>query len=472
MKYVIPSKYFFRLHHIRPRFKDDVENVLIYIATELSRLSELPKSQFIGKMNGFIRLFPGNARKVLKTINNWRTEISSLFGLYVPNQDNSRYKPGDMAMLLAEEQDLVRFFKFFLFYFQYPGGHLKSQEIVKIIDTGIKFKPAVFILKLLQAGEKLTGKRFAINKAELTHCVFNDLRVTRDNEPVAITLERILENRKTKAEYDWTGDVIRYAGDIIDYMNLANLVVVHGSDYFLNKEETENISNFIHTDTWFDNYDKLYGKKGITASSVAKIAYDWFKYVNNLKDAALFKTDILQYIGIKARQETYDDLVEKAVEKFVDQVQEDTLQTKELGDFGENLIVGHEGMRLKNAGAAELISKIIRIPNSYAIGYDIRSFEVDKTHRLIEVKTTISSKSIVSHNIHLTSNEWTAAESYGEKYYVYRLLISKADKRIFIIQDPVGKYKNNMLKMTPREGADIVFKEAAGQWTDLLLWAD
>ena len=31
--YTIPDKYRFDLHHVRPRFKNDVENVLFYIAS-------------------------------------------------------------------------------------------------------------------------------------------------------------------------------------------------------------------------------------------------------------------------------------------------------------------------------------------------------------------------------------------------------------------------------------------------------
>ncbi|MBD5110976.1 MAG: hypothetical protein HDT42_00340 [Ruminococcaceae bacterium] len=39
MMYNIPEEYYFRIHQIRPRFKDDVENVLIYMATEIAKLS-------------------------------------------------------------------------------------------------------------------------------------------------------------------------------------------------------------------------------------------------------------------------------------------------------------------------------------------------------------------------------------------------------------------------------------------------
>ena len=39
-----------------------------------------------------------------------------------------------------------------------------------------------------------------------------------------------------------------------------------------------------------------------------------------------------------------------------------------------------------------------------------------------------------------------------------------------IIQNPVGHYKNDNLKMTPKDGANIVFNEKSGQWIKLLIW--
>ena len=177
MIYKTPKEYYFRLHHIRPRFKNNVEEVLIYMATEVSKIPNLSKSDFILKFDNAIRLFSENVRKTEKTIKNWRTEISSLFGFIEIDSENNTYKSGGIAELLADNQDLVEFFKYFLFTFQYPGGHLKLLSNYKIPEAGINFKPAKFILKLLEIGEN-NGKRFYINKAELTHCIFNDIRFT------------------------------------------------------------------------------------------------------------------------------------------------------------------------------------------------------------------------------------------------------------------------------------------------------
>ena len=76
-----------------------------------------------------IRLYTGNATKKDKTIDNWRTEIAALFGFIEEDNVNKIAKAGTIAIKLSEEQDLIQFFKYFLFYFQYPGGHIKSNKL-------------------------------------------------------------------------------------------------------------------------------------------------------------------------------------------------------------------------------------------------------------------------------------------------------------------------------------------------------
>ena len=81
-EYKIPDEYYFRIHHVRPRFKGDIENVLIYMAEEINRIGECETAEFVQRINTAIYNYPGNAHRELKTINNWRTEISALFGCY------------------------------------------------------------------------------------------------------------------------------------------------------------------------------------------------------------------------------------------------------------------------------------------------------------------------------------------------------------------------------------------------------
>ena len=129
--YKIPNEYYFRIHHVRPRFKGDIENVLIYIAEEISAIGEKPKSEFVDAINAAIYRYPGNAHRELKTINNWRTEISALFG-FIEHTDTT-IKPGRRAIELAKRQDLVECFKVFLYNFQYPGAHIKPKNVLEQI---------------------------------------------------------------------------------------------------------------------------------------------------------------------------------------------------------------------------------------------------------------------------------------------------------------------------------------------------
>lgn len=247
--YQIPDEYFFRLHHVRPRFKGDIENVLIYVAEEIVRVGERNTNNFIAEVNEALFQYPGNAHKELKTINNWRTEISALFG-FIEHTETTE-KPGRRAIELANNQDLVECFKVFLYNFQYPGAHIKPKRVLEQIEQGIKFKPAQYILKLLRYANGGKGNSIGITKPEVCHCIFNDLRVTRDNEGVENTWKRILDNRERKLTYNQSGDVIRYAGDILDYLEIANLLKTYDSRmYYLNTLEEEAIIKFCESEEW------------------------------------------------------------------------------------------------------------------------------------------------------------------------------------------------------------------------------
>lgn len=485
-EYKIPSEYYFRIHHVRPRFKGDIENVLIYFAEELTSIGELPVDEFVQKVNAAIYRYPGNAHRELKTINNWRTEISSLFGFI--QQKDTTAKPGIRAIELAEKQDLVEFFKAYLYSFQYPGAHIKSHAILEQIKQGVHFKPAQYILKLLKHACSKEGKNIGVTKFEICHCVFNDLRCTRDNDDVSLTWKRIKENRKLGLTYDQTGDVIRYAGDIIDYMEIANLLVTYDSrTYYLNTLEEDAIIKFVESSEWFGEYDGMIKKKSGTLDAINECKTGWFNYVNRDMSDTDFSTDILAYIAVDADElsalkqgaQELDsiDAIEQDKIKAEEVIGErlragvDDFTTKDIGDIGENLVHGHECMRIKLGGREDLIHLIKRIPTQFAVGYDISSVELDERKRYIEVKTTISSKPLHFNKIHLTKNEWNTANSTRDRYYVYRLMISKSERKLFLLQDPVGLYKKDMIDMIPTDGADITFDpKSVGAFEELLTW--
>lgn len=485
-EYKIPEEYYFRIHHVRPRFKGDIENVLIYMAEEISAVGELPVEEFVSAVNTAIYRYPGNAHRELKTINNWRTEISALFG-FIEHTDITD-KPGRRAIELAERQDLVECFKTFLYNFQYPGAHIKPKNVLEQIEAGVHFKPAQYILKLLRFANKGGGNAVGITKFEICHCVFNDLRVTRDNEGVEKTWERILQNRKDRVEYDQTGDEIRYAGDIVDYMEIANLLKTYDSRmYYLNTLEEEAIIKFCESSEWFDEYDIMIKRKSGTLEAVKECTRGWFAYVNRDIQNTDFATDILAYIAtdeteLQKLKENITSETDSTTSEMIDRETElerriasgyESFTTKDIGDIGESLVHGHECMRVKIGGREDLIHLIKRIPTQFAVGYDISSVELDERKRYIEVKTTISSKPLHFNRIHLTKNEWNTASSTHDRYYVYRLMLSKSEKKLFLLQDPVGLYKKDMIDMIPSDGADITFDPTTvGRFEELLTWTN
>ena len=68
--YQIPDKYWFRIHFVRPRFKSNIENVLLYMANECCRIPQCSCSEYNQKYLNAIKMFPGNIGMTKKTLDN------------------------------------------------------------------------------------------------------------------------------------------------------------------------------------------------------------------------------------------------------------------------------------------------------------------------------------------------------------------------------------------------------------------
>ena len=156
--YQVPDKYWHRIHFVRPRFKSHIENVLLYMANECCRIPKCSCEEYNSRYFNAIKMFPGNIDMADKTLHNWRTEIPALFGFYKEDKDLDITETSKMAVFLHENQDLTQFLRLFLFSFQFPGRHMKPQDLKDIIYHGIRFKPARTIIQVLMSGNRLLGE--------------------------------------------------------------------------------------------------------------------------------------------------------------------------------------------------------------------------------------------------------------------------------------------------------------------------
>ena len=62
--------------------------------------------------------------------------------------------------------------------------------------------------------------------------------------------------------------------------------------------------------------------------------------------------------------------------------------------------------------------------------------------------------------------EWDTAETLGQHYYVYYLVVNESQKNIFVIQNPVKQFKEGNLKVDKH--FVVEFLKESGQWQKLL----
>jgi len=457
------------------------------MAREICRLGEKPADEFSRSLNLAIWQFPGNANQKKKTVDNWRTEISALFGLL--SKAEGKISASKLASGLAENLDLISFFRTYLAKFQYPGGHTKPSYTAECIKENVRFKPAAFVIRVLLAGQaKADEGKFWIDKKEATALIWNDLRVTRGDLRPDEVAHSIITHRLGRTEFDGDGDVTRYAGDVLDYMVLANILSFHPNGrYSLIPGLQGAASMILSNETFFLPYEPLYELKGLDASTVSLFDELWFDYAGNQIENLVIETDPLSVLESYADDSmnsaselvplfSGDSVGSKPVEQELLDFLRDKLSqgskiaTKETGDAGEFIVLKHEFNRLSLIGAHEQAKKVKKIPDHLGVGFDIKSFlDATETQKLIEVKTSISHGKLKVSQFRLTKNEWKAAEASGNNYYVYRILISNRAVSCFVIHDPVAKYKSDKVIMTIGEGAEIKYRAESGLWEELLL---
>lgn len=107
----------------------------------------------------------------------------------------------------------------------------------------------------------------------------------------------------------------------------------------------------------------------------------------------------------------------------VDWVERD-IRNRHLGLQGEKLVLKHEIDELRLAGRDDLAERVrhVALYDSTA-GFDIESFDIDGTPKLIEVKTTQGPKSTP---FFISRNELSVSRAFPESYVIYRVFSHSA----------------------------------------------
>lgn len=395
-----------------------------------------------------------------KSIKNYRTEMTKLFGLITVGSDGI-VNPSPRTILLVESQNFPLFFKTFCHRFQFPNGINKPQETTKQIDAKVNFKPAKFILDLFVLGVEKCGAGFSLNGNEVSNLVFNDVRVTSNARSADEVLKDLLELRSRKVRFEGGSRIAQHGREFLGYMLLARLLKEGEKGFELNERERPSVDYIRESDLILDVPDDY------TTSAKSRKEFQtewglWFGDVSQIekeKFAAQKGKIEIPSIPVPGIDETPE------AKALAAPTQEDL---KEIGGKGELVVLKYEKERIYQI-RPDKIGLVQRVSNDTALGYDIQSLEFDDVSRkkFIEVKTTERtfppSEEVLTY-FPMSGNEWETARSHGESYYIYRVFLTAKEPTMFVIQNPVKRCEEGHIILEPLKYRVIV-KKQAGSYT-------
>ena len=121
-------------------------------------------------------------------------------------------------------------------------------------------------------------------------------------------------------------------------------------------------------------------------------------------------------------------------------------RNRSLASAGEALVMDVERRRLVEAGCEVLADNLEHVSGEYgeALGYDIRSYEVDGRERLIQVKTTRFRKETP---FYVSANEVAVSGLYRERYWIYRVYGFRDTPCLYHLNGPLSE----RFRLEPRE---------------------
>lgn len=124
-------------------------------------------------------------------------------------------------------------------------------------------------------------------------------------------------------------------------------------------------------------------------------------------------------------------------------VAERDARNRTLGRAGEERVLAHEHASLRSAGRTDLADRIrwVSHVDGDGAGYDIRSFDIDGSDRLIEVKTTNGWERTP---FHITRNELAVADAQRDDWRLVRFWNFAREPRAFELQPPLEAHVSLM----------------------------
>ncbi|MEG2093434.1 MAG: DUF3883 domain-containing protein [Lachnospiraceae bacterium] len=441
---------------IRARAISEADNLLPKYASVIDNLCPCTKEEFESGFDQAFREYAiskardkSNESAIKKTLDNHRTEVSgSLFGMHYEN-DGIVYS-SERTKKFLEDNDQPAFFKDWLIKMQFPNGMQKSQTYTKMIQDNVKCHPYSLLLRVLEYAKKT---KVTILKQEIGYYILNSADVLQGNATPNEVFDEIINDKRLGIEprrivisagesksYD------QHVKDQLQYLQLANLIIMKGQEVSINLYEMKAIQRFI------DLLDKPLG-------------FDVYKYdLSDSQKRKQFEVDWAVYYGELSKN--VDDLstsVESLIEstKDVEDKRKSFSKTNkmELGDEGEDYVLEYEKNRVSLFNP-RLVNKVIGLGKTKGLGYDIQSVIAEDNEfaefvKYIEVKSTkrVTAPDINDpmwvDTVNITRNEWIAAMQHKELFSIYRVYFVRGGVVMYIIKNLYQKKEDKLLDVVP-----------------------
>ena len=447
----------YRCTIIRARAISEVDDLLPKYASVIDNICPCTKEEFESGFNSAFRNYAeskarnqSNESAIKKTLDNHRTEVSgSLFGMHY-EIDGIVYA-SERTKKFLQDYDQPAFFKDWLSKMQFPNGMQKSQTYTKIMADGLKCQPYSILLKVLDYARR---EGIVLLKQEIGYYILNAEDVLKGEATPNEVFDEILNDKRMgvpprKIEVPKGENKSKYYQHITDqlqYLQLANLIILDGQEVKLNLHEMKAIKTF--EELWakplgFDMYS--YDVKD--ASERKQLEEDWAIYYGRLSD----NVDLLDTpVEALLEPEKEVDDKKKKNRKF---------NKAELGDAGELYVYEYEKRRVGEFNA-RLVNKVLSLGKTKGLGYDIQSVIAEHGDfaefvKYIEVKSTKRvtapdiNDSMWVDTINITRNEWVAALQHKEFYYIYRVYFVRGGVVMYVIKDLYKKKETGIVEIIP-----------------------